>query len=103
MWPYWLMFLVAATGVIAPMRLPERQALWTFILAGVLFTLMIGLRHEVGGDWLTYLPHLDNDRSMSLGDIFSLQDPAYHLLDWLAAKFNFDIYAVNLVCAAILM
>lgn len=85
------------------MRLPARQSQWAFFLACCLFALMIGLRHEVGGDWLTYLPHFDNDRIMSLDDILGQPDPAYHFVDWIAAKSNFDIYAVNLVCAALLM
>ena len=27
---------------------------------GVLFAVMMGLRHEVGGDWFNYLPHFQH-------------------------------------------
>ena len=57
---YWLMFLIpAVASVLAPaaplpvsMRLaPSWRMLW------LVLSLLIGLRHQVGGDWYNYKDH----------------------------------------------
>lgn len=57
MFAYWLMFALPALAVLSPWRgTPGLQRLaWAFI--GTLFTLMIGLRYQVGADWEAYLNH----------------------------------------------
>ncbi len=103
MWPYWLMFLFPAWAVLMPGRLKSAQAWvpWAFIF--VLFALMMGLRHEVGGDWGNYLPHFNNTASRSFMEIVTHGDPGYYLLNWIIAKLGGSIYHVNLACAAIMM
>ena len=103
MWPYWLMFLVPAWATLMPGRLKPRQAWvpWAFVF--VLFALMMGLRHEVGGDWLNYLPHFRETASRSFSEVLSRGDPGYYGLNWLVAHAGGSIYHVNLVCAAVMM
>lgn len=103
MWPYWGMYFVVASGVLSPNNLPKRQSGFIFIAIAAAFAVLIGFRHEVGGDWFTYLPHFDNDRISTIPELLALTDPAYHLLDWLSAQLGFEIYAVNAFCAAVLM
>jgi len=103
MWPYWMMYFVAASGVLSPSDLPKRQSVFAFAVVAATFLILIGFRHEVGGDWFTYLPHFDNDKIASISELLTTTDPAYHILDWAAAQLGYDIYAVNVVCAAILM
>ncbi len=71
---------------------------------GVL-VLMIGLRHEVGGDWFNYVEHILNAGNMSLRDLLTANegrgDPAYDVLNWLAAEYDLGPYFVNTVCAAL--
>ena len=69
-------------------------------------TIMIGLRHEVGGDWLNYLWNFEDIDGMSLTAIFSqpssiTSDPLYLLISWLSSLLGLGIYGVNLICAAI--
>ena len=103
MWPYWLMYLVPAWGALLPGRLKPSQAWLPWAMVFMLFTLMMGLRHEVGGDWLNYLPHFRQTATMSLGEVMGRSDPGYYGLNWVVAQFGGDIYHVNLACAAIMM
>lgn len=103
MWPYWLMFLLPAWAVLVPGRLKPRQAWvpWAFVF--MLFSLMMGLRHEVGGDWQTYLSHFLNTSSLSLAGVLQSPDPGYYMLNWLVARAGGSLYVVDLICATILM
>lgn len=103
MWPYWLMFLVPAWAVLTPGRLRPSQARVVWVVVGVLFALMMGLRHEVGGDWLNYLPHFRETALREFTEVMSRGDPGYYGLNWLVARAGGSIYHVNLVCAAIMM
>lgn len=103
MWPYWLMFLVPAWGALLPGRLKGSQAWLPWAMVFIVFTLMMGLRHEVGGDWMNYLPHFRHTASMTFGEVMGRSDPGYYGLNWLVARLGGDIYHVNLVCAAIMM
>lgn len=62
----------------------------------VLLVLMIGLRHEVGGDWIRYIWYVDNAQFETL---FVQGDLAYGLLNLLAANIGGGVYLVNTACA----
>lgn len=102
MFAFWLMFVVAAWGVLMPGRLPTRQARFMWVMVGLVFTVMIGLRHEVGGDWFNYLPHFDQASQMELRDAAAMSDPGHYILNLLVFRLGGNIYAVNLVYAAVL-
>jgi hypothetical protein len=100
MWPYWLMLLIPAWGVLSSQRLPAGQARAVLMLVGVVFALMMGLRHEVGGDWGTYENHFEAVSGMSFSEVMQeLTDPGYYGLSWLLAQLGANIYALNLLCA----
>lgn len=101
MWPYWLMYLVLAVPALTSRR-PVRDTTilkWAFI--GILLTVFIGFRHEVGGDWGSYLSLFAFIDYFDFKDVILLSDPGYKLLNWWVEKQGFEIYTVNLVCAAI--
>lgn len=102
MWPFWLMFIIAALGVVAPRRLPEKQARWAWFVVGSLFAVMMGFRHEVGGDWFNYLPMFESTSRRSFAEVLSRGDPAYYGLNWLVARFGGSIYWTNALCASVL-
>jgi hypothetical protein len=105
MWPYWLLFLTPA--VLAVLRLkPKKQTPfttsrdhWTTLWRGmfIALVLMIGLRHEVGGDWLTYIEHIDNQAAGSFQK--KTQDPAFAFFNELAIQTGLGVYLVNLLSA----
>lgn len=103
MWPYWLMFLVPAWGVLLPGRLARSQAWLPWAAVFLLFALMMGLRHQVGGDWVSYLPMFERAAHLDFDQIWKSDDPGYTLLNWLVGRAGGSIYWVNLVCALVLM
>lgn len=101
--PFWILFLIPAWGVLVTRRLPDDQAKWAWLVVGTAFAVVIGLRHEVGGDWFVYLPHFLDASQATLGETLARGDPGYHGLNWLFARMGGTIYWVNFVCAAALM
>ena len=104
---YWFLFLVPAFQAVA--RRKQTQSLpgqrWSFKWRAVFFflTLMIGLRHQVGGDWGSYLVSVDVTTSLTLFEALnrSGNDPADSLFSWLAAQSGLGIYLVNSVYGAL--
>ena len=74
-----------------------------WFVVGLFFTLFIGFRHEVGGDWFTYLEHFQLMNYYQIGEIFKRSDPGYYTINWILFDWGYDIYAVNTICAAIFM
>ncbi len=107
MWPYWFLFGVVAWLATTRLRpvssvgSPSRRWPGWWRVVFVLLVLMIGLRHEVGGDWFTYIEHITKASYETLVDAVGKDDPAYSLLNWLAARSGLGTYFVNTVCAAI--
>jgi hypothetical protein len=71
--------------------------LWRMIF--VFLVLMIGLRHQVGGDWITYIEHVKRSTNISILAAFKEKDPAYGVLNWVAAQTGLGVYLVNSICA----
>lgn len=103
MLPFWMMFLVAAFGVLVPGRLPDRQARMVWFAVAAFFIVLIGMRHEVGGDWLTYERHFTHLAHASLSDAANFSDPGYYVPGWLMAQVGGNIYWLNTFCALLLV
>ena len=110
MFTYLLIFIfLGMMALIAHSRQPllsnsfqslKWNPLWMLLF--VFFTIFIGLRHEVGGDWGAYLTYLESLRGTKFADGLDLTaDPGYYLLNWLAFSNGFNIYSVNLFCGFI--
>ena len=110
MWPYWFMFLVPAFAALSEVRRGGGASLtfeqtrinraWWIVFS--VLTLLIGYRYQVGADWGNYLHNLES--AYFVNDIFEAltdDDPGYRLLEFLAVKFNWGIFGVNLIGAAI--
>lgn len=109
MWPYWLFFILpamlaigmrhrspSATTGLHSTRLDSVWALFIFF-----FTLVIGLRVEVGGDWGSYIGYVESIRYYSFLEVFTLGDPGYQMVNWLSAKVGVHIWGVNLFCGLV--
>ena len=70
-------------------------------VAGVLTALMIGLRFEVGGDWINYEEIYLLMAYADLGYAATYSDPGYAVLNWLSAQLGYGMWFVNLVCGLI--
>lgn len=103
MWPYWLMFLVPVWATLSPGRLKPLQATLMWVLVGILFALMMGFRHEVGGDWSSYSRHFALAATLPFTEIVQMGDPGYYALNWVVGQLGGDIYYVNFACAGVMM
>jgi hypothetical protein len=70
-------------------------------LGGVVMALLIGLRYQVGGDWIPYERYWQIAGFAELGDILAMSDPAHQLLNWLAQQARVRVWGVNLACGII--
>ncbi len=116
MWAYWLLLLVPAGLALNPIKFDRdiRNGLW--IVVGVLFILLIGLRYNVGGDFDNYLSYYENALAeITIGGFtgetginFALaygNAPGYMVLNALIWQLGIwglhGIYVVNTFCATI--
>lgn len=103
MTPYWFMFLLPALGVYSPYRADAVLARVLWFTVAALFVLIMGLRVDVGCDWVAYLEYLDRSTGVSFAGAVVTGDPAYMAVNWLGAQWGGGIYFVNLVCALLVM
>ena len=102
MWPYWLLFLVPAFQAVATSRHASHSLqstpwpnLWRVMFVCVTF--MVGLRHEVGGDWLPYIAYVETAEKDEFAEMFDRGELAYSALNWFSAHSGLGVYLVNLV------
>lgn len=76
---------------------------WSLGVMAVLLVGVMGLRHEVGGDWNAYLNYLESMQGESFRTLLTTNEPGYLLLNWLGANVWGGIYTVNTLSAALLV
>ncbi len=94
---YWLLFAITAWRGLA-----KASHKWGFITACSICTVLviiIGLRHEVGGDWFGYMKYIE--RLKESGEISLAREPLFEILNWMSLNLKMGVYGVNFVCAAI--
>ena len=107
MWPYWLLFLGPAFQALSKRRnlISLSGKRWSFAwrLVFVLITLMIGLRHSVGGDWGSYLGNLESITNSTIEEAIARNkgDPSDSILNWVAGQLGLGIYLVNFIYATL--
>ena len=109
MWPYWLLFIVPAVTAHAEQsrRLAGarfyRQTTYVslFVAFLIVLAIVIGFRDDVGGDWDTYLAYVYRADGMSILEALEQTDPAYWVLNWLAAQSPASVSLVNFSCAIV--
>jgi hypothetical protein len=69
---------------------------------GLAMALFVGMRFEVGADWLNYLRLFERLRTSSLDTAVTHGDPGYQLVSWVVASNHWKIWPVNLVCGVLL-
>ncbi len=110
MWLYWLLFLLPAFQAVTRLRQvnpPLQSDRWSglWLLMFVFVASVVGLRHEVGGDWIPYLHFVEAAESLQLAETFvkfvhgepadNYGEPAYKLINWIAAHSGFGVYLLN--------
>lgn len=103
MLPYWLFFILPVIGAFSSIKLNRRSHLLVWLAVWLFYTLVVGLRYEVGGDWAAYLHHFNWRSDMNLSQALTSGDPGYYALNWVVAELGGSIFWVNLICAGMLM
>ena len=102
---YWLMLLVPMFAGLSPWKAKGALPNVQWFLYGVFLIAIIGLRHEVGGDWLNYIQNYSGMEGVIFSDIIMQGtlngDFGYLVIYWLSVNFLNGIYSTNLICAAI--
>ncbi len=102
MHPYFFLFgfigFLALISVFLRARILN-HILWKVVFLWLIF--MIGWRHEVGPDWNAYYDYVERASGEDFFQFFFQQEPAYQLLNWLAANVGGGIYTVNFISACI--
>lgn len=96
---YFIMFLFPA--FLALKNIQVGTGVWIFF--GFIFSLLIGFRFEVGGDWVHYIDHLNRMQYENLETIITGEDPGYYLLNFLMYELDFGIGGVNFICGILFM
>jgi hypothetical protein len=102
---YWAMFALPVAALFTRVRVSPALGRFAWYAVGVAFLLLIGLRHQVGGDWYSYHALYLRVAPLGLREalIFGGSDPGYVALNWFAARLGAGIWFVNLVCGALVM
>jgi hypothetical protein len=105
-WPYFLLLTLTLIPVFFEKPIEKNvfnkgwiDYYWIFFC--IYFIFFIGLRYEVGGDWFSYLDHVDNLYDEGLIDINWTNDPSYALLNWIGANVFGGVFFTNLISAVV--
>lgn len=99
---YWCLFAYFAAGALLSSEgRPSRFNWILFAFGGLILTLVIGLRFEVGGDWAAYQRMFRLAGLTDYGSMLRFGDPAYQLLNWSVQAQEWPFWIVNVACAAI--
>jgi len=101
MTPYWVLFLVFAFTAQLSNEGSRQRPVVVFLAAGLILTIMIGLRLDVGGDWTAYDGIFRRLAGLKLATALQSIEPAYALINWGAANAGLEMWFVNLLCACI--
>lgn len=99
---YWILFLVPVYFLLARKTGGVNPSATEWRSFGFFLIILIGLRHHVGGDWVTYFEGLEVNRDIPLEELFYTRTEAgYTLIGWFSLALGADIYGVNFICAVI--
>jgi hypothetical protein len=101
--PYWFLFLVPTFFAFSEGASFRRRNPFTFswLFVCLLFTILIGFRYQVGGDWAHYERQFLDAAKLTFDKALLGDDSGYVLLNWLVAKAGFSVTVVNVVCGAV--
>jgi hypothetical protein len=95
MLPYFYITIPIAIMAVGTPRYRLMPLLWW--LAFVVVVLFVGLRHHVGMDWNNYLVMIARANVGSIWDSYSVAEPGYSTLLWIAGQSGWGVYGANLI------
>lgn len=95
---YWFFYLLLSIMAIFYKNI-NQKIFWFAV--GIILSIFVGFRHEVGGDWPSYLRHYNEMQYYNYISIFTRGDPGYYLINLFAYNSDLSIYFVNFMVAII--
>jgi hypothetical protein len=92
-------FLLPIIALYSPIKVDKNVRNLILLLFSVFLILLIGFRHEVGGDWFHYI----RQYSILEDRLLLNRDPGYSLVHWFSLNYLNGIYSTNLISASILI
>lgn len=102
MFIYWMLFLVPALASMSPARLDRRSQMIMLILAGLVLSVIVGLRDGIGRDWRNYIRVAEAVLYDPFWRSMFQIEPAYGMLAWISDRLGWGNYGANYVCGLIL-
>jgi len=94
------MILFPLVAALHPLKASYDLRKLTILLFGISLVILIGLRHEVGGDWDRYIEIYDFHKGVSLNfENFISGDYGYEAIHWFSLNYLNGVYSTNLICA----
>jgi hypothetical protein len=94
------MMLIPAIFTLHSLRADDDLRKLVFWIVGLALVIIIGFRHEIGGDWDRYISIYDFHTGTALNfQNFKSGDYAYELIHWFSLNYLNGIYSTNLICA----
>ncbi len=94
---YWL--LLAAPGIAVLQRLRAGQSFWALLF--IVLSALVGLRYQVGGDWVNYLSQFRRDSVLGFDVLLQGKEVGFRALNWSAFNLGAGPWLVNLVCGTL--
>lgn len=103
--PYFFVFGLASLFALNPINLSKELEKFLWILVIIVGTLFIGLRYEVGGDWLNYVHSYNRLSVLPVNEWMNVSrfDPGYLAIVLICSIFDTGVMGVNLFCGFIVM
>jgi hypothetical protein len=99
---YFIILLIPILASLVPWRAVGLLSYLQWFGYAFVLIIIIGYRHEVGGDWFGYIRNSAFQTLVVEGvDYYGNGDIAYDWLYWFSANYLNGIYATNLICAII--
>ena len=102
---YSTMLMLPILAILSPLRTVGILNVGLKWLYGFLLIVIIGLRHEVGGDWFGYIDNYLPLVNSSLIDAMTITSHSgeigYEFVHWISWNYLGGVYFTNIVCASI--
>lgn len=102
---YWLIFIILSFFAFIELELKKENKNILYCLIFILFVFISGFRHDVGGDWSTYINYYDYFNNFVIENLLSLRilyhDIGYFFINYVSNKLSLTIYFVNLISSLI--
>ena len=93
MFAYWALFGIFGVAAATTNERERRLGVVGWLIGGLLLTLMIGLRRNVGADWHAYEAIYQRLKFAGFAAVDTV-DPLYKILNLLAADVGFGVWAL---------